>query len=262
MIEFTIPLAPISKKNSQRILKNKKTGKRFISPSEQYKQYERDAMYFIPRGHCIDYPVNVKCLFYMPTRRKVDLTNLLEAIDDIIVKAGLLADDNYTIIESHDGSRVYYDKENPRTEITITKFKENTMKIKLDDGAKMPTRAHDTDAGLDLYARETQIVPAKESAVFDTGVHIEIPAGAVGMLKSKSGLNVKHGLTSEGVIDVGYTGSIIVKLYNNSGYDYKVNAGDKISQLVIMPIHTPTLELVESLEETERGNGGFGSTGK
>jgi dUTP pyrophosphatase len=138
----------------------------------------------------------------------------------------------------------------------------NGMKIMLDSGATMPTRAHLFDAGLDLYARETQIVPAKESAKFDTGVHVELPAGTVGMLKSKSGLNVKYGLTSEGVIDVGYTGSIVVKLYNNSGYDYKVNAGDKITQLVIMPILTPSLELVESLDDTERGAGGFGSTGK
>lgn len=136
------------------------------------------------------------------------------------------------------------------------------IKIKLDAGAIMPTRAHDTDAGLDLYATTSQIVPAKESAIFDTGVHIQLPPQTVGMLKSKSGLNVKHGITSEGVIDVGYTGSIVAKLYNNSGYDYKVNAGDKITQLVIMPILTPPLEVVESLEETERGTGGFGSTGK
>lgn len=135
------------------------------------------------------------------------------------------------------------------------------MKIKLDKGAYMPTRAHSTDAGLDIYSRQTQIVPARESAIFDTGVHIELPQSTVGMLKSKSGLNVKHGLTSEGVIDVGYTGSIVVKLYNNSGYDYTVNAGDKISQLVILPIITPTLELVEELESTERGNNGFGSSG-
>ena len=93
------------------------------------------------------------------------------------------------------------------------------MKIKLDEGAYKPTRAHEIDAGLDLYARETQIVPAKESAIFDTGVHIEIPVGYVGMIKSKSGLNVKHGLSSEGVVDAGYTGSIVVKLYNHSGYD-------------------------------------------
>ena len=62
------------------------------------------------------------------------------------------------------------------------------MKIKLDKGAKMPTRAHSTDAGLDLYARDTQIIPAKESAVFDTGVHVELPEGTAGFLKSKSGL--------------------------------------------------------------------------
>lgn len=140
--------------------------------------------------------------------------------------------------------------------------KEMIIKIKLDEGAKMPTKAHSTDAGFDIYARDTQIIPAKESAKFDTGVHIELPVGSVGMLKSKSGLNVKHGITSEGVIDVGYTGSIVVKLYNNSGYDYTVNAGDKITQLVIMPILTPELTEVDTLEETERGNGGFGSTGR
>jgi dUTP pyrophosphatase len=136
------------------------------------------------------------------------------------------------------------------------------MKIVLDNGAIMPTRAHSTDAGYDIYARERQIVPAQESACFDIGVHIEIPAGYVGFLKSKSGLNVKHGITSEGVIDAGYTGSIVVKLYNNSGFDYTVNAGDKISQIVLLPIFTPELEQVDKLEETERGAGGFGSSGK
>lgn len=136
------------------------------------------------------------------------------------------------------------------------------MKIKLDEGAKMPTRAHATDAGLDLYSRETKFVPAKSSARFDTGVHIELPVGTVGMIKSKSGLNANHGITSEGVIDVGYTGSILVKLYNHSDRDYLVEEGDKISQLVIMPILTPDLEPVEELEATERGNGGMGSTGR
>ena len=120
MIKFTIPIAPISKKNSQRILINSRTGKPFIMPSAAYKDYEREAALFIPRGACINTPVNVKCVFYMPTRRKCDLTNLLEAVDDILVKYGVLADDNYTIIESHDGSRVYYDKDSPRTEVVIT----------------------------------------------------------------------------------------------------------------------------------------------
>jgi dUTP pyrophosphatase len=137
------------------------------------------------------------------------------------------------------------------------------MLIKLDAGAIMPTRAHETDAGLDIYAREHQVIPARESAIFDTGVHIEIPSGFVGFLKSKSGLNVKHGIKSEGVIDAGYTGSIVAKLYNNSGYDYIVNKGDKITQLVILPIaHDFALELVDSLEETDRGNNGFGSSGR
>ena len=136
------------------------------------------------------------------------------------------------------------------------------MKIVLDKGATMPTRAHESDAGLDLYARERKLIRGQSSAVFDTGVHIELPAGTVGMIKSKSGLNVKHGLISEGVIDVGYTGSICVKLYTLSDKDYIVEIGDKISQLVVMPFIAPSLDLVDKLEPTERGNGGFGSTGR
>ena len=144
-----------------------------------------------------------------------------------------------------------------KSELSVT-----LNKVQLDDGAIMPTRAHEWDAGLDLYARETQVIPARESATFDTGVHIEIQPGCVGMLKSKSGLNVNHGLIGEGVIDAGYTGSIKVKLYNLSSYDYVVSAGDKISQLVVMPIRSPELTLVDSLDETQRGDGGFGSTGR
>lgn len=123
MINFTIPLQPISKKNSQQIMVNRTTGKPFISPSKAYKLYENAAKMFLPAiKKPIDYPVNVKCLFYMQTHRKCDLTNMLEAIDDIMVKHGLLADDNFTIIESHDGSRVFYSKENPRTEVYIEKI--------------------------------------------------------------------------------------------------------------------------------------------
>lgn len=154
---------------------------------------------------------------------------------------------------------------------------EMKLKVMLDPGAIMPTRAHSTDAGLDLYSPADVVVPAcygerkgKGSVVFvnagmaviDTGVHIEIPAGYVGMIKSKSGLNVKHNITSEGVIDSGYTGSIVVKLYNHGNSKVDIAKGQKISQLVLLPIITPELELVDSLEETERGNGGFGSTGK
>lgn len=136
------------------------------------------------------------------------------------------------------------------------------MNIMLDSTALMPKRGHATDAGLDLLSPCDVVVPAGGSAIIDTGVHIELPNGTAGFLKSKSGLNVKYGITSEGVIDVGYTGSIVCKLYNNSNDDYKVKCGDKITQLVIVKIETPSINIVDKLDETERGEGGFGSTGR
>ena len=139
---------------------------------------------------------------------------------------------------------------------------EKQVKIKLDEGAFMPERAHEWDAGLDLRAMEDKLVPARGSAIFDTGVHVELAPFTAGFLKSKSGLNVKHNLTSDGVVDVGYTGSICVKLYNHGDTDYMVHRGDKISQLVIIDIRIPHLKIVDELDETERGNNGFGSTGK
>ena len=136
------------------------------------------------------------------------------------------------------------------------------MKVKLEKWAYMPERAFPTDAGADLRTPHDVIVMPHGSAVVDTGVAIELPPNSVGMLKSKSGLNVKHGITSEGVIDVGYTGNIVVKLYNHSDKAYGFKAGDKITQLVIMPILTPTFEQVDSLEDSERGANGFGSSGR
>lgn len=138
------------------------------------------------------------------------------------------------------------------------------MRIMLDEGAKMPTKAHKHDAGYDLYARESLIIGAKESATIDTGVHIELPVGSVGFIKSRSGLMFKHEIIAgEGVIDCGFNGSIGVKLFNLGGRDYKVNAGDKICQLVLLHLeNVGGLELVENLEETERGNDGFGSSGR
>ena len=120
------------------------------------------------------------------------------------------------------------------------------MNIMLDSTALMPKRGHATDAGLDLLSPIDTVVPANGSISIDTGVHIELPPNTAGFLKSKSGLNVKYGITSEGVIDVGYTGSIAVKLYNHSGMDYVVRRGDKISQLVVVKIDTPELVLVDA----------------
>lgn len=137
------------------------------------------------------------------------------------------------------------------------------MRIKLDEFAFMPLRAYKNDAGLDLRAPYDVWLDRESYTTIDTGVHVELPQGTVGMLKSKSGLNVKHGIVSEGVIDQGYTGSIVVKLYNHGSSAYRIHAGDKVTQLVILPVVIPEeIEVVDTLEATERGNDGFGSTGK
>jgi len=137
------------------------------------------------------------------------------------------------------------------------------MKVMLDKGAFAPIRAHSTDAGLDLMAKRAIRVPAGGSAVIGTGVHIELPHGCCGILVSKSGLNIKHDITSTGLVDEGYTGEIMVKLFNHGTDSYQVNAGDKVSQLVVIPVLYEDVEIVESLDmDTERGAKGFGSTGK
>ncbi|MDO5549425.1 MAG: hypothetical protein Q4F79_13200 [Eubacteriales bacterium] len=126
MITITIPGNPRTKKNSQQILTNKKTGRSFIAPSKAFKQYQKEADAAIPQDvrKAIDYRVTVKCLYFMHTLRAVDLSNLLEATDDILTHCGILADDNCRVIASHDGSRVLYDKLNPRAEVYITPFDE------------------------------------------------------------------------------------------------------------------------------------------
>ena len=137
------------------------------------------------------------------------------------------------------------------------------MKVFIEEGAYIPTRAHSTDAGLDIRAVEGQTVRAYSTAVFHTGVHIQLPKGTAGVLISKSGLNVKHDITSTGLIDEGYTGEIIVKLHNHNSISYRVEKGDKISQLVIIPVLYESVELCDGFDEvTERGNNGFGSSGK
>lgn len=136
------------------------------------------------------------------------------------------------------------------------------MKVILDKDAYMPTRAHDTDAGLDIYAKERKLVWANSSILFRTGVHVQLPIGTAGLIVSKSGLNVHHDITSTGLIDEGYTGEICVKLFNHGKEHYMVEKGDKISQLVIIPVLYEDCELVESFPETDRGTNGFGSTGR
>ena len=120
-LSLTIYGAPRTKKTSQQIIKV--GGHPRLVQSKAYRDYEKDAIRQIEEAHKtwhIDYPCEVKCIFYRPSKIRVDLTNLLEAIDDILVKAGVLQDDNWKIIVSHDGSRVKFDPACPRTEVFIT----------------------------------------------------------------------------------------------------------------------------------------------
>lgn len=136
------------------------------------------------------------------------------------------------------------------------------MKVMLDEGAKMPTRGHQADAGYDLYSRENVVIYHGDSYSFDTGVHLQIPIGYGAIIVSKSGLNDKYSVQSTGLIDAEYTGAIKVKLYNHGHAAVRIEKGQKISQFVIVPVLTPDLDLTDHMEETERGDGGFGSTGK
>ena len=136
------------------------------------------------------------------------------------------------------------------------------MLIVLDEDAIMPRREHPTDAGLDLFSREMYCLWPGGHHTFNTGVHMKIPHGYYGKIESKSGLNVNDNIVScGGVIDENYTGSITVKLYNLGNLDKVFKCGQKIAQIVIQPYVTPEMELVSELPETDRGDGGFGSTG-
>lgn len=117
-MNIIIPIAPTTKKNSNQIVKAR--GRYMIIPSAKYKKYEKECGKYMPTIEPIDEPCNVQCVYYMPTRRRVDLSNLLSCTLDVLVKYKVLADDNSNIVATMDGSRVDYDKENPRTEITIT----------------------------------------------------------------------------------------------------------------------------------------------
>lgn len=145
---------------------------------------------------------------------------------------------------------------------------EGELTVSLDAGAFPPERAYPTDAGLDLRSPVDALVPALGSAVIDTGVHVRIPEGCAGVLVSKSGLNVLHNITSTGLIDEGYTGSIRVKLYNHGDKGFLVERGNKISQLMIQPVWRETVvRVVEDVRQagtdgSGRGDNGFGSSGR
>ena len=136
------------------------------------------------------------------------------------------------------------------------------MFISLDSGAFPPTRAHATDAGLDIKSPVKALVRAHDSLVIRTGVHVELPLETAGLLVSKSGLMTNHDITNTGLIDEGYDGEIVVKLFNHGDEDYEIRVGDKISQLVVLPVLYPEVVIVPHLVNGgSRGSHGFGSTG-
>ena len=136
------------------------------------------------------------------------------------------------------------------------------LPIMLEPGAKMPVREHPTDAGLDIRAMKNGIVRAGQSVMFHPGVHIDLPEGTAGLFVSKSGLMMDHDITSTGLVDETYNGEIMVKLFNHGSGDYNVRAGDKISQLVVIPVEYVEPVKVEHIESRGRGDNGFGSTGR
>jgi dUTP pyrophosphatase len=136
------------------------------------------------------------------------------------------------------------------------------IKVVLDEGAFLPKRAHSTDAGLDFFTPCDVCVNGGGSVVVDTGVHIAIPEGWVGFVKSKSGLMAKSSLVTDGTVDSGYTGSVAIKLMNHGDKKVRFEKGNKIAQMVIVPCLLGDTEEVDELPKTDRGEGGFGSTGK
>lgn len=122
-MKIIIPVIPRSKKNSQQIIYNPRTKRPMIIQSKLYANFERECGLYLKRYKSnIDYSINLKIDFYVPDKRRRDIANYIEAIQDILVKYEVIKDDNYNIIESLDGTRMHIDKENPRVEIEITKI--------------------------------------------------------------------------------------------------------------------------------------------
>lgn len=135
------------------------------------------------------------------------------------------------------------------------------MKVKLDSRALEPERAYPNDAGLDLKSPISLWLYSGEYRVIDTGVHVLIPKGYVGLVTSRSSM-MQKGITCRGVIDASYTGSIRAILFNHGEQAVDIHAGDKVCQLIVLPIATPEIEYVDELPDTDRGNNGFGSSGR
>lgn len=140
-----------------------------------------------------------------------------------------------------------------------------TLKIKkLNEEAIIPNFAHKGDAGMDLYSIEELVIPSTETRLIKTGISIQLPKNTEAQVRPRSGLALKHSITvlnTPGTIDEGYRGEIGIILINHGKEDFVVTKGMKIAQMVIKPIYDINIEEVEELDDTDRGQGGFGSTG-
>ncbi len=138
-----------------------------------------------------------------------------------------------------------------------------TIKIKkLNESATLPKYAKEDDAGMDFYAAESLVLQPGERKLVPTGIAMAIPSGFVGLIWDKSGVATKHGLkTMAGVIDAGYRGEVKILVHNLSNESYVVEKGNKVAQMLIQPVSQKQLLEVSELDETDRGEGGFGSTG-
>ena len=134
--------------------------------------------------------------------------------------------------------------------------------LKMSSEAVLPTRAHPNDAGLDLYCLEDAILAPEQGKTIRSGIAIAIPDGFVGLITDRSSLAKKGIKTAGGIIDAGYRGEIHVILWNISTEEIRIQKGERMAQLLIMPIATPAVKEVTNLNTTSRGDRGFGSTGR
>lgn len=136
------------------------------------------------------------------------------------------------------------------------------MRVKYDDGAYKLTRAHPTDAGLDIRAKHSGIVRAGSAQTFSTGVHVELPPGTMGDIRPKSGLMCHRDILTFGTIDEGFDGEIMIHVFNFSREDYFIQRGDKIAQMAVVNVRYEEPEEADEIKGGERGSAGFGSTGR
>ena len=144
----------------------------------------------------------------------------------------------------------------------MSEFNNNMLQIKLNfDDAKVPERGSAESAGYDLYSYETIRILPGQTQLYDTGISFKVPVGTYGRIAPRSGMSKKGLMVNAGVIDRDYTGPIKIMLHNLSSDTYTVNKNDRIAQLILEKIKTPAISIVDNLDDTQRGSGGFGSTG-